>query len=197
MEPTFQTTFIPKKPLAENRDTGQSGGVSIMVFLATILLVVSCALAGGMYLYRNSVDVKVVEMQKQIDQSSISYDADLAFNIEDTNRRLTVAQELLGNHVSFSPLLVTLGENTLKTIRYNKMNAEQTVGSNAIVTIKISGVAKNYDAIALQSDMFGKNRFIRDPIFSNLIPTIDNNISFDLSFTVDPAYMKYNNHITK
>jgi len=197
MEPTFQTTFIPKKPLVNNQNSGSTGGVSLLVFLATILLVVSCALAGGMYLYRSNVEAKVAEMQKQLEQSSVSYDADLAFNIEDTNRRLTVAQDLVANHVSFSPLLITLGQNTLKTIRYTKMNAEQTVGSNASTTIKISGVAKNYDAIALQSDMFGKNRFIRDPIFSNLIPTIDNNISFDLSFTVDPSYMKYNNHITK
>ncbi|MGI9117986.1 MAG: hypothetical protein ACR2IQ_00350, partial [Minisyncoccia bacterium] len=81
--------------------------------------------------------------------------------------------------------------------RYTKMNAEQTVGSNATVNIKITGVAKNYDAIALQSDMFAKNRFIRDPIFSNLIPTVDGNIAFDLSFSVDPSYMKYINHITK
>ena len=197
MEPTFQTTFIPKKPLVENQDMSSTGGVSLLVFLATILLVVSCALAGGIYLYRASVASKVDDMQKQLEQSSVSFDADLAFNIEDTNHRLSVAQELVSNHVAFSPLLVILGENTLKTIRYTKLNAEQTVGSGAEATIKISGVAKNYDAIALQSDMFAKNRFIRDPIFSNLVPTIEGNIAFDLSFTVDPAYMKYNNHITK
>ncbi len=197
MEPTFQTTFIPKKPLVETSNNQQNGGVSILVLLATILLVVSVALAGGMYVYRSTVDAKVIDMQKQLEQSSVSFDADLAFTIEDTNRRLSVAQEILGNHVSFSPLLVTLGESTLKTIRYTKFNAEQTVGAGALVTIKISGVAKSYDAIALQSDMFAKNRFIRDPIFSNLVPTIDGNIGFDLSFTVDPSYMKYSNHITK
>lgn len=197
MEPTFQTTFIPKKPLVENRDTNSSGGVSLLVLSSTILLVISCALAAGMYLYRVRVDSTVTDMQRQLEQSSISFDADLAFNIEDTNHRLTVAQDLLNNHVSFSPLLITLGENTLKTIRYTKMNAEQTVGPKAVTTVKISGVAKNYDAIALQSDMYAKNRFIRDPIFSNLIPTIDGNISFDLAFTVDPSYMKYTNHIAK
>ncbi|MGI9118183.1 MAG: hypothetical protein ACR2IQ_01370, partial [Minisyncoccia bacterium] len=116
MEPTFQTTFIPKKPLVENQVTSTSTGVSLSVLLATILLVVSCALAGGVYLYRIRVNSTVLDMQKQLEQSSISFDADLAFTIEDTSKRLSVAQTLLNNHVSFSPLLVTLGENTLKTI---------------------------------------------------------------------------------
>ncbi len=197
MEPTFQTTFIPKKPLTSLETPSSGSGVSILVFLATILLIASIVLAGGMYFYRDYTNKKVVDMQAQLKQSSVSYDADLAFNIEDINHRLTVAQILLDNHVGFSSLLVTLGDSTLKTIRYNKFNAKQTVGPTAEVNVSMSGVAKNYDAIALQSDMFSKNRFIRDPIFSNLQPRDDGTIGFDLSFTVDPAYLKYSNHITK
>ena len=55
----------------------------------------------------------------------------------------------------------------------------------------MSGVAIGYRSIALQSDLFAKNKNLIDPVFSNL--TLDNsgNVVFDLEFSVDPNFVNY------
>ena len=59
------------------------------------------------------------------------------------------------------------------------------------VIIKMSGVAVGYRSIALQSDLFTRNKNLIDPVFSNL--TLDNtgNVLFDLEFSVDPSFVDY------
>jgi hypothetical protein len=55
----------------------------------------------------------------------------------------------------------------------------------------MSGSASSYTSIALQSDMFGRNKYFQDVVFSNLQLDSAGNVGFDLEFTVDPAYVNY------
>ncbi len=57
--------------------------------------------------------------------------------------------------------------------------------------VLMSGEARGYTSIASQSDIFTENKFIRNPIFSNLNLTDTGYVAFDVSFTVDESFIRY------
>ena len=57
----------------------------------------------------------------------------------------------------------------------------------------MSGEARSYRTLALQSDVFGESKLIKNPIFSNLSLSTTGDIVFDLSFDVDRSLIMYEN----
>ena len=55
----------------------------------------------------------------------------------------------------------------------------------------MSGVADGYQSIAEQSDVFGANTYLTDVIFSNFALTQSGQVSFDLSFGVQPQFLNF------
>ena len=58
METTsFQTSFIPKQPITENKtDRTSSSSVGIFVFISIILLIASIVSAGLVYVYKITLE---------------------------------------------------------------------------------------------------------------------------------------------
>lgn len=192
MEPTFQTTFIPKKPLQQVATVEKPSGLIVFLnVIATLLVVASGAAYGILFVYKNQLTSSISNSNQSLERQSQTFESNLVVELDDINRRLQAAETLLKNHVVVSPLFKSLHEITLKTIKYNNFTFEsqETAGKNILV--KMSGTAQNYDSIALQSDMFAKNRFLKDPVFSNLVPDTKGAINFDLTFTVDPSFLLY------
>lgn len=192
MEPTFQTTFIPKKPLQQVATAEKPSGLIVFLnVIATLLVVASGAAYGILFVYKNQLTSSISNSNQSLERQSQTFESNLVVELDDINRRLQAAETLLKNHVVVSPLFKSLHEITLKTIKYNNFTFEsqETAGKNILV--KMSGTAQNYDSIALQSDMFAKNRFLKDPVFSNLVPDTKGAINFDLTFTVDPSFLLY------
>ena len=55
----------------------------------------------------------------------------------------------------------------------------------------MSGQAVGYRSVALQSDLFAKNKYFLDPVFSNLSLDEKGNVLFDLDFSVDLNFVNY------
>lgn len=79
----------------------------------------------------------------------------------------------------------------MKTIRYTKFSYSVGSDKESGVKIKMTGVAVGYSSVALQSDLFTKNKNLIDPIFSNLVLDDKGNVTFDLEFSVDPTLVDY------
>ena len=107
------------------------------------------------------------------------------------DKRLRASSEILSKHIVTTPIFEMLEKLTMKTVRYTKFSYELGTEKNISVKIKMSGQAIGYRSIALQSDLFTKNKNLIDPVFSNL--TLDNNgrVLFDLEFSVDPSFVNY------
>lgn len=194
-----QTAFIPKKPLAEERaisttTTVRRGG-GILSLLSVFLLIVSIALAGGVFFWKTAKEKSFNEKRSQIQSSEDAIDTKFLDEIKDLDRRIKASNQLLNNHVSLSPLFTALGQSTLKSIQYTRFDYKISDGSDLNpkkVTISLSGVAKSYASIALQSDAFSQNRNIQDPIFSGLNrDEKSGTVNFNLDFTVNPAFLNY------
>ncbi len=81
----------------------------------------------------------------------------------------------------------------MKTVRFTKFDYSLGADNNSKVLVKMSGVAEGYRAIALQSDLFSKNKFFINPVFSNLALDSQGNVAFDLEFFVDSNFVNYKN----
>ena len=109
---------------------------------------------------------------------------------------MAASKEVLANHVVVSPVFEALQAETLKSISFTKF-AYVYEPLKKTVDVKMSGKATGYDAIALQSDELVKNKYIKDPVFSNLNVDDKGRVVFDLQFSVDASYVNFDDVLAR
>ncbi|MEX2052556.1 MAG: hypothetical protein WD991_02600, partial [Candidatus Paceibacterota bacterium] len=111
--------------------------------------------------------------------------------LQTLDKRLKSSQEILDKHIVVSPLFAILGDITMKTVRYTEFSYELGTDKDAKIIVKMSGEAVGYKSIALQSDLFTKEKRLIDPVFSNLELDNNGNVIFELEFSVAPELVNY------
>ena len=193
MEQNFQTSFIPKKPMVQERAvvTRSVGFLTVFsIFILFTILLVSVAL----YFYKGILTKNITQMANNLNLAKNRFEPSKIAELQLLDRRLRAASEILSKHIAITPVFQVLQLLTMKTVRYTKFSYDFGNKEDAKIIIKMSGLAVGYRSVALQSDLFttkdeGKN--LIDPVFSNL--TLDNNgnVLFDLEFSVDPSFVDY------
>lgn len=197
MDQNFQTSFIPKKALAEDR-TERPQSVSVLLFFATIIFIASIAGAAFVFFYKTSLTSQVAQMKLDLKKAEGAFEGDFIQELQSMDKRINAANVVLGNHISVSPIFAELKSATLKSIQYTKFGYTLTgEGASAKVTVQMSGRSQTYKAIALESGELAKNKYIKEPVFSNLTPSDQGDILFDLTFSVDPKFVLYGEAIAR
>ncbi len=191
MEQEFQTSFIPKKPLAEERVVRQPS-LNIFNFIGIIIFIMAVVGAGGVYFWQSALTTQVKDAQASLQKARDKFEINSVRDLQTLEKRLGSADELVTNHIVMAPIFQALQEMTLKTVRFTKFSYTFTGTTNVKdMQIKMSGIAKNYNSLALQADALGKNKYFRDPIFSNLSLDDKGNILFEVQFSLDPIFLSY------
>jgi len=192
MENSFQTSFIPKKPIVS--DSLNREPRSLFLWIATFLLIISIAASVLLFVYR-------IYLTKQKESSSASllltrdsFEKDTIDELELFDRRTESAKQILSNHIVLSPVFALLGEITIPSVQYTDFT-QQTSKEEFLVNMK--GVARDYRSIALQADMFNsaRGRSFGDVLFSDLTKDKNNNINFNLKFSISPDLLSYEKNI--
>ena len=190
MEQNFQTSFIPKKPIIKERAL-YARPVGIL-FVASVFVLFTVLLAtGGLYFYRGILTKKIANMENTLTLAKNRFEPAKITELQILDRRLRASTQVLSKHIAITPVFKALEAITMKTVRYTKFSYILENDKTAKVTIKMSGVAVGYRSVALQSDLFAKNKNLIDPIFSNLTLDSSGNVLFDLEFLVDPSFVDY------
>lgn len=190
MEPTVQTSFIPRKPLTETQ-APRERPVGIFTFIATILFFASVISAGGMYFYKTTLIKGVATKAASLETIKNSFEPSLITDLQTLDRRLTASNQILSNHIALSPIFSELSKLTLRTVRYTKFSYDIAKETGSI-HVKMSGQATDYNSVALQSQSFNKSQAMKNIVFpSNLTLDDQGHPSFDLEFDVDPSFVKY------
>ena len=196
MEPNFQTSFIPKKPMIPERVV-QTRSSSIFVIISIFILFTVLLATGGFYFYKGVLTKTIADKDKSLILAKDSFEASKIAELQLLDNRLKAATQILSKHMAVSPIFKALSAITMKTVRYTKFSysfSNDKDVKNSKVVVQMSGQAVGYRSIALQSDLFatkdeGKN-FI-DPVFSNLTLDDKGNVLFDLQFSVDSSFVDY------
>ena len=197
METKFQTSFIPKKTVTEGITRKPSVGLFLLI--AIILFIVSLSVAGWVYLEKKVLITKINNEKTAIETNKNNFETATIESIIRLDSRIKVANDLVKNHLSVSPIFDFIESRTLKNVRFKSFtfSAKGTDSSgNPVLKIDLSGQAKDFKTLALQADEFGKTEYrgvIEGPIFSSLNLAVDGSVNFNFSASVVSDFAKYEN----
>lgn len=190
MEQNFQTSFIPKKPIIEER-AKPSRPISFFMVIAIFVFITMVLSVGGVYFYKQVLVKDIANMENNLSLAKNRFEPAKINQLQVLDKRLKSSTEVLAQHISVSPIFEALQEITMKSVRYTRFSYELGPTKDSYITVKLGGMATGYRAIALQSDLFLKNKYLIDPVFSNLSLDEKGNVLFDLEFLVEPSFVDY------
>lgn len=193
----FKTSFIPKQAVVDN-PARPSRPISLVSTVAFVILLLSAALAAGAYGYRELLDNEInracpdpssVEtagcgLVASLEKERQALDDALLIEFRRLDAKLNLAEKLIDRHIAVLPILDLLEAETLETVRYDSLDYEDG-------TMQITGLAKSYEDIAVQSNVFDKEKLISGFIFSDLDLDANGNVVFKLAITVDERLLDY------
>ncbi len=191
MEQNFQTSFIPKKPIIEQRSTPVRA-VSFFSVISIFILFATLLFSVGLFFYKGIEKRSIAKMESDLELAKNRFEPAKIAELQVLDKRLRAGSEILGRHVAVTPIFKALEAITMKSVRYTKFDYIFAEGQkDAKIAVKISGMAIGYRSVALQSDLFAKNKNLIDPVFLNLTLDEGGNVLFDLEFSVDPTFVDY------
>ena len=199
MEGQFQTSFIPKKPVTA-KSSGGPKGVSVILLLAIIIFLASASGAAAVFIYQTYLQNSISSMQKSFQLSENAFDPESVSTYAILNKRISVANSLLKNHIAVSNLFSVLGQSTLKTVRFSSFSF--VVGASGKSTLVMKGQARdnnnNYNSVAKQAEVFSENpvsKYITNPIFDGLNTDQNGNAVFNFTADIQNSQILYSSNL--
>ena len=189
MDQNFQTSFIPKKPIIEERVTS-SEPVGVLFIVSIFILFVVLLGTGGLYFYKLSVQNHIASMKKSLVAAKGSFEQSKIIELQKLDNRLSAATEVLDKHLSVTPIFSELEKITMHSVRFTNFSYAASASSGNL-NVQMSGIAVGYRSVALQSDIFGADKNFINPVFSNLTLDDKGNVLFNLNFSVVPSFVNY------
>lgn len=192
MDNSFQTSFIPKKPI--NPTLVNKAPVNVFLVFAMIVFIAVVGVIVGLYFYKGYLVNQKNTLSGQLTTISNSFEPETIKELESFDNRINTAKQVLDNHIVLSPMFERLQELTIPTIQFTEFSHEVI---NNEFYVKMSGMTKDFKSIALQADEFNteKGKDFKNPVFSNLAKDKNNYIHFDLEFIVAPELLSYENNL--
>lgn len=198
MEPKFQSSFIPKGPLATtgtatriSRESGRSILGTLAVFVFTFAILLSLGVFGYEFYLKSSIS----RMSGNLATARESLEPETIKKIADLDSRLVSTEALLEKHIVLSPLFDYLENFTLRNVRFTQFDYETT--ERGVLELTMRGQARGYSAVALQSRNFNESGYMRNPVFSDLDLDDEGNVTFTFRATLDPSIVSYKREVSK
>lgn len=193
MEQNTHTSFIPKKSLsiASQKQSGRKSrsNVGIVFLLTLIIFVGAIATSVGVFLYQQFLLQSIEKKKASLELARAEFEPALIEEMGRLDTRILSAKDILSEHKAASSFFNLLEDNTLVSIQFE--NLDYKTDETGRVKISMKGMASNFSSVALQSDIFGGNKFIKEPIFSNLNLDNKGSVVFDFSAFIDPRLISY------
>lgn len=197
MEPKFRTSFIPKKTLAtaiSQRGKPRGSVSSAISLLALIIMLGAIALSVGLFLYGQLLESSINRKTDTLTRAEAAFEPELIRELVRLDARLIAAKRILNQHIAPSLIFSVLQESTLQSVQFKTFNLTRV--SSDKISIAMKGVADNFNGVALQADIFGKNRIIKEPIFSGLNLDLDGKAVFSVTAFIDLSLISFVNQIS-
>ncbi len=191
MENSFQTSFIPKKPITTEPVSTYKSPTSIITVFFVFLLIGMGIISGGLFFYKIYLQNQEKILSDSLATASVGFDKNTVDELELFDKRSTVSKQLLSSHIIMTPLFTLLGQLTIPSIQFTKFSQTDDIIKG--FSVNLSGSAQDYKSIALQADAFNSDQghSFKNVIFSNLTKDPSGRVLFDVAFTVDPNLLSY------
>lgn len=188
-----KTSFIPKKSLIKKPEPKKDAPVHWFMALSLLLVLLSATSYGALFLYKSIMEKRIESLANSLERARGAFETSLIETLQKVDTRLKSADTLLVEHIAVTPLFDLFEENTIDNLRFKNFNYSKN--EDGVFKISMRGEAEDFASIALQSDIFSENKFIKNHIFSNLNVDSSGNVVFNFSADVDRSILSYQNFI--
>lgn len=203
MEPQIPTSFIPKRPVAAGSQPDRASNtraVGILSLVSGIVVIATIVSFGFVFFYERTLSTQKEKLEQSINDARNGVGTDFLAEMKRLNARISGVHTLLSRHIVVTPIFTALQQSTLRSVQYRSFTYQfmnDPVSRSQVVQVMLTGTAKNYATIALQSDAFAESKLIRNPVFSGLnIDEAGKGVGFTLTFDVSPEDLSFESFIT-
>jgi hypothetical protein len=188
MAPNFQSSFIPKEPMTEDKvfkpkKAGILGVAAVSIFIISILGAI------GMYVYEGMIKSEIQSLESQLATAEKGIDKKTINDMTEFGNKLQAVGSIISKHEVISGFLNSLASSTVSTVQFTDFSyGDMKSGS---LTISLKGKANSYAAVALQEKIFSQEKYFSSLAFSNLNLTDKGMVSFDLVISVEQKISVY------
>lgn len=210
METKFQTSFIPKKPIAPTIGGGSMGvpsmthhhSTSLFMSIAVLIFIISLGSVGGSFLLKSYLLSQQESYREELAVREKQFNSDLIEELKRQNVKIDIAEQLLRGHLAMSQIFDIIGRLTIENVRF--LSLDVTIPQNQTEDLKVSlrGYGTSFSAVAFQSDVLGQleqyglRKIVKNPIISD--PSLDQNgtVAFGFTASVDTSSLTYEKSIS-
>lgn len=178
---SIPTSFVPKQPVEMHQRRSGSGG--IFMALSLVVLGIAVVLAAGVFVYSRYLSAQAAGKEAEIQKAQQGVSQDSVEQYIRLSERLSSAKMILSGHVMLSQFFDALESLTLADVQITSLSVETAADGGTAV--KMTGVAKNFNALAAQSAAFAKEPRIKQAIFSGISANKSGVVSFSVSAKLD------------
>jgi len=172
MDPKFRSSFIPKKTVSGVVDSSKVHGpsTSVLSIASGAIFIIALIFALGAFGYQLFLDKKVNAKGVELETFRQQIEIEKIAEVEELDRKIRAAEQLLDNHISLTRLFEYLESATLPNVQFKSFGHE--INSDDSFVTNLNGVALDYSTLALQSEIFGRGDVFSDVAFSGI--SLDN-----------------------
>lgn len=197
MDPKFQTSFIPKKPLVSSAGVKTRHPVSIFMTAAVIIFILSIGGAAFALVWERVLASQEAQYQDELAKDQNQFNTSLISTLSKANQKIDIANQLLKSHLASSQVFDIVSKLTISTVRWKSFDFSVPDKAGQGIKVAMEGDADSFASIAYQSDVFGQsalfgtNKVIKNPVLSNLSVQPGGHVAFSFTATVDPSELSY------
>jgi hypothetical protein len=188
MAPNFQSSFIPKDPMTEEK-VFKKKKAGIVGVLAVSLFVTSIIGSIGVYVYKGMIKSEIQSLESQLATAEKSIDKKTIGEMTQFGKKLEVVKSLVFKHQVISNFLTALSSSTVSTVQFDSFSYGDTKTDS--LSVMLQGKATSYASIVLQERVFSQIKYFKSVTFSNLSLSDKGMVSFNLAISVDPQIAVY------
>lgn len=188
MEVPAPASFIPHEAITPTIVRRDNSFQELVLLISILVFVVSCALAGGVFLYTQYLQSSNASKLQQLNRAEAAFDPSLVQQLTRLDARMHIGEQLLSTHLAPTQFFTMLENSTIQDIQFTSLTLSATDPKK--ISIKMSGVAGSINAVALQAEVFSQSGMITSPIFSGINQQQDG-VHFDFTGLINPSALKY------
>jgi hypothetical protein len=188
MASNFQSSFIPKEPMTEDKVFAKKK-TGVFGVLAVSLFIISIIAAGAVYFYKGVVNGEIQGLESQMAAAEKSIDTKSINEMSQFAKKLQMTKDIVAKHRVVSGFLNYLSSTTVSTVQFTDFSYGDSKDGGLAVSLK--GTTNSYASVALQESVFSKTKYFKTISFSGLNLNQNGTVSFDVKIDVDKQISTY------
>jgi|JI10StandDraft_1071094.scaffolds.fasta_scaffold596473_2 hypothetical protein len=183
LSPNIPTSFVPKMPVRTVAKASTSS-FNLIGLIGVLFLIVALLGSAGVYAYGKYLDNAISVKGEEIKAAIAGVNSSTVEDFITLRNRFSAGKNLLESHIAFSQFLDVLEKATLQNVRFTSLR--YVMEDNNVITVSMSGTAKSFNALAVESNTFAREPYIKGAIFSDITTQLDGTVTFSVNAKLDP-----------